>query len=76
MGAGLRRGYLSRQFGVIPASGGGVIGVAIAARPGDGTDDTAREMLDDIAHALMERMPHGGDCETAPVTSKRSGEAT
>ena len=29
-----------------------------------------------IAHALMERMPHGGDCETAPVTSKRSGEAT
>ena len=69
-------GYLSRQFGVIPASGGGVIGVAIAARPGDGTDDTAREMLDDIAHALMERMPHGGDCETAPVTSKRTGEGT
>ena len=69
-------GYLSRQFGVIPASGGGIIGVAIAARPGDGTDDTAREMLNDIAHALMERMPHGGDCETAPVTSKRSGEAT
>lgn len=69
-------GYLSRQFGVIPASGGGVIGVAIAARPGDGTDDTAREMLDGIADALMERMPHGGDCETAPVTSKRSGEGT
>ncbi|MFD5869102.1 hypothetical protein ACFWGD_10910 [Corynebacterium sp. NPDC060344] len=54
--------YLSRQLGTIPADGG-VVGVAIAARPGDATDDTAREMLDAIAEAIAEHSPHGGRCE-------------
>lgn len=66
-------GYLIRQFGVIPAEGGDV-GVAIAARPGDGTDDTGRDMLDELAAAIAEHMPHGASCLDHPVsTSARSG---
>ena len=66
-------GYLIRQFGVIPAEGGEV-GVAIAARPGDATDETGRDMLDDIAAAIADHMPRGASCVDNPVsTSARSG---
>lgn len=57
-------GYLIRQFGVVPVDGG-EIGVAIAARPGDTTDETGREMLTDISHALATHLPRGGSCQEA-----------
>lgn len=57
-------GYLSRQFGVVPTTGG-ELGVAIAARPGDATDDTARDMLTDMAKTLAKHMPKGGSCRLA-----------
>ena len=59
-------GYLSRQLGMIPVEGG-VVGVAIAARPEDATDETGREMLDALAEAIADHAPRGGECETAPV---------
>ncbi|WJY98779.1 hypothetical protein CHAN_00680 [Corynebacterium hansenii] len=61
-------GYLIRQLGVFPTEGG-VVGVAIAARPGDTTDDTGREMLDAIAGAVAKHAPRGGMCEDTPVES-------
>ena len=59
-------GYLSRQLGTIPVEGG-VVGVAIAARPEDATDETGREMLDALAEAIAGHAPRGGECETSPV---------
>lgn len=59
-------GYLSRQLGIIPVEGG-VVGVAIAARPEDATDETGREMLDALAEAIAGHAPRGGECETSPV---------
>lgn len=71
-------GYLSRQLGTIPVEGG-VVGVAIAARPEDATDETGREMLDALAEAIAGHAPRGGECETSPVKAPEestSEEAT
>lgn len=67
--------YLSRQLGIFPADGG-VVGVAIAARPGDATDDTARDMLDEIAGAIAEHSPRGAMCEGHPVSTGKRDKAT
>lgn len=64
-------GYLIRQLGTIPVEGG-VVGVAMAARPGDATDETGQEMLDALAEAIAEHAPRGGECEYSRVkTSKK-----
>ena len=55
---------------------GGVVGVAIAARPGDATDDTARDMLDEIAGAIAEHSPRGAMCEGHPVSTGKRDKAT
>lgn len=71
-------GYLSRQLGTIPVEGG-VVGVAIAARPEDATDETGREMLDALAEAIAGHAPRGGECETSPAKGSEgsaSEEAT
>ncbi|WP_295626208.1 hypothetical protein [uncultured Corynebacterium sp.] len=69
-------GYTSRQFGTIPADGG-VVGVAIAARPGDATDETGREMLDALAESIAAHTPRGGACQnTPPETSGKAGAGT
>ncbi|MFD5869101.1 hypothetical protein ACFWGD_10905 [Corynebacterium sp. NPDC060344] len=53
--------YLVRQFGSIPVDGG-ELGVAIAARPTDGTYESGQAMLTEIAAALQRHMPAGGSC--------------
>ncbi|MCG7440168.1 hypothetical protein [Corynebacterium freneyi] len=53
--------YLVRQFGTI-AVDGGEVGVAIAARPADGTYATGQAMLTEIAAAVQRHMPAGGSC--------------
>ena len=53
--------YLVRQFGTI-AVDGGEVGVAIAARPADGTYATGQAMLTEIAAAVHRHMPAGGSC--------------
>lgn len=53
--------YLMRQVGYVPADGG-VVGVAIAARPGDAADGTGRDMLDELARAVAAHLPAGGSC--------------
>ncbi|MFC3849390.1 hypothetical protein ACFORJ_04330 [Corynebacterium hansenii] len=53
--------YLVRQFGTV-AVDGGEVGVAIAARPADGTYETGQAMLTDIAEAVQRHMPAGGTC--------------
>lgn len=53
--------YLVRQFGTIPVDGG-ELGVAIAARPADGTYETGQAMLTEIAAAVQRHMPAGGSC--------------
>lgn len=64
-------GYLIRQLGTIPVEGG-VVGVAMAARPGDATDETGQEMLNALAEAIAEHAPRGGECEYSRVkTSKK-----
>lgn len=55
--------YLVRQFGVIPAdTPGEYVGVAIAAKPGDGTYATGQAMLNEIAAALSAQPVKGGTC--------------
>ena len=53
--------YLVRQFGTIPVDGG-ELGVAIVARPADGTYETGQAMLTEIAAAVQRHMPAGGSC--------------
>ncbi|WP_084082756.1 hypothetical protein [Corynebacterium freneyi] len=53
--------YQVRQFGTI-AVDGGEVGVAIAARPADGTYATGQAMLTEIAAAVHRHMPAGGSC--------------
>ena len=53
--------YLVRQFGTI-AVDGGEVGVAIAARPADGTYESGQAMLTEIAGAVLRHMPAGGTC--------------
>ena len=53
--------YLVRQFGTIAVEGGEV-GVAIAARPADGTYESGQAMLTEIAGAVLRHMPAGGTC--------------
>lgn len=53
--------YLVREFGVLP-TGEGHIGVAIAARPGDGTYATGQAMLGELAAAIQRHLPAGGTC--------------
>lgn len=48
-------GYLARQFGFIPTNTGG-IGVAIAAKPHDGSYATAGLMLDQLANQLADHI--------------------
>ena len=42
--------------------GGNELGVAIAARPADGTYETGQTMLTEIAAAVQRHMPAGGSC--------------
>ncbi|MBV7292426.1 hypothetical protein [Corynebacterium sp. TAE3-ERU16] len=51
--------YLVRQFGVLQTPDGEV-GVALAVRPGDGTYDTGRAMLDRMAGTLRTAIDDGG----------------
>lgn len=53
--------YLVRQFGTITVDGGEV-GVAIAARPADGTYASGQAMLSEIAAAVQRHLPAGGTC--------------
>ena len=53
--------YLVRQFGTISVDGGEV-GVAIAARPADGTYESGQAMLTEITAAVQRHMPAGGSC--------------
>lgn len=52
-------GYMARQFGYVETSQG-CFGVAIAAKPVDGSFASARAMLDDIAAQIQQHMVAGG----------------
>lgn len=55
--------YLTRQFGFIPGDRpGSFVGVAIAAKPADGTYDTGQAMLTALAAALADGTGRGGTC--------------
>lgn len=56
--------YTYRQFGTVPASNGGVVGLAIIAHPEDGTHETAAAMLDDLARGAGKLVDDG----TIPAT--------
>ncbi|WP_426707789.1 hypothetical protein ACEN2D_05390 [Corynebacterium auriscanis] len=56
-------GYLTRQFGFIPGEKpGSFVGVAIAAKPADGTYETGQAMLTELARALTSLRGYGGTC--------------
>lgn len=55
--------YLTRQFGFIPGDAPGeYVGVAIAAKPADGSYATGQAMLNEIAAVLSEQPIKGGTC--------------
>lgn len=55
--------YLTRQFGFIPGGKSGTfVGVAIAAKPADGSYETGQAMLTELAKALHEPRGYGGTC--------------
>ncbi|WP_295626210.1 hypothetical protein [uncultured Corynebacterium sp.] len=53
--------YIVRQFGTVQVPDG-ELGLAVAVRPADGTYETGRVMLSDIAAAIQRHMPAGGTC--------------
>ena len=55
--------YLTRQFGFIPGEKPGTfIGIAIAAKPADGSYETGQAMLTELAKALHQPRGYGGTC--------------
>nr|WP_120492803.1 hypothetical protein [Corynebacterium lactis] len=55
--------YLTRQFGFIPGEApGSFVGVAIAAKPADGTYETGQAMLSALAAVLAEGTGRGDTC--------------
>lgn len=55
--------YLTRQFGFIPGEKPGTfVGVAIAAKPADGSYETGQAMLTELAKALSQPRGYGGTC--------------
>lgn len=59
-------GYLVRQFGFVETPAGR-FGVAIAARPTDGSYMSAQMMLDEVASQLQQRMVAGGALNCAEL---------
>lgn len=56
-------GYLTRQFGFIPGEKPGTfLGVAIAAKPSDGSYETGQAMLTELAKSLIKLRGFGGTC--------------
>lgn len=62
-GPDIQDNYLVRQFGLIPSGDAGqYVGVAIAAKAGDGTYASGQAMLNDVADSLSQLALPAGQC--------------